>query len=132
LVPVTITINPSPTITVPGVTICSGQTATLTATSTVPGGTFTWSPGGTTGSTITVTPNTTTTYTATYTVAGCPAVTGTGTVTINPLQPITGTLTACLGLTSQLTNAVSPGTWSSSNTGVATISATGLVTGVSA
>ncbi|NBP30412.1 MAG: hypothetical protein EBV23_12715, partial [Flavobacteriia bacterium] len=97
-----------------------------------PGGSFTWSPGGQTGSTITVTPNTTTTYTATYTVAGCSPVTGTGTVTVNPLQPITGTLTACVGLTSQLANAVTPGTWSSSNSSVATISAGGLVTAVSA
>ncbi len=130
LTPVTVTVNPVPVVTVTNATVCAGQQSTLTATSTVPGGTFTWSPGGTTGSTITVTPNTTTTYTATYTVAGCPPVTGTGTVTINPLQPITGTLSACLGLTSQLANAVTPGTWSSSNTGVATISASGLVTGV--
>jgi gliding motility-associated-like protein len=132
LTPVTVTVNPVPVVTVTNATVCAGQQAILTATSTVPGGTFTWSPGGTTGATITVTPNTTTTYTATYTVAGCPPVTGTGTVTINPLQPITGTLSACLGLTSQLSNAVTPGTWSSSNTGVATISASGLVTGVSA
>ena len=131
LTPVTVTVNPVPVVTVTNATVCAGQQAILTATSTVPGGTFTWSPGGATGSTITVTPNTTTTYTATYTVAGCPPVTGTGTVTINPLQPITGTLSACLGLTSQLANAVTPGTWSSSNTGVATISALGLVTGVS-
>jgi gliding motility-associated-like protein len=131
LTPVTVTVNPVPVVTVTNATVCAGQQAILTATSTVPGGTFTWSPGGTTGSTITVTPNTTTTYTATYTVAGCPPVTGTGTVTINPLQPITGTLSSCLGLTSQLANAVTPGTWSSSNTGVATISASGLVTGVS-
>ncbi len=130
LTPVTVTVNPVPVVSVTNDTVCAGQTTTLTATSTVPGGTFTWSPGGTTGSTITVTPNTTTTYTASYSVAGCPAVTGTGTVTINPLQPITGTLSACFGLTSQLTNAVTPGTWSSSNTGVATISASGLVTGV--
>jgi gliding motility-associated-like protein len=130
LTPVTVTVNPVPVVSVTNGTVCAGQTTTLTATSTVPGGTFTWSPGGTTGSTITVTPNTTTTYTASYSVVGCPAVTGTGTVTINPLQPITGTLSACLGLTSQLANAVTPGTWSSSNTGVATISASGLVTGV--
>ena len=130
LTPVTVTVNPVPVVSVTNDTVCAGQTTTLTATSTVPGGTFTWSPGGTTGSTITVTPNTTTTYTASYSVVGCPAVTGTGTVTINPLQPITGTLSACLGLTSQLANAVTPGTWSSSNTVVATISASGLVTGV--
>ncbi|NBO62249.1 MAG: hypothetical protein EBU82_15070, partial [Flavobacteriia bacterium] len=132
LTPLTVTINPVPIISVNSATVCAGQAATLTANSTVPGGSFNWSPGGQTGSTITVTPNTTTTYTATYTVAGCPPVTGMGTVTVNPLQPITGTLTACVGLTSQLANAVTPGTWSSSNSSVATISAGGLVTAVSA
>ena len=132
LTPVTVTINPIPVVTVNNATVCAGQTTTLTATSTVPGGTFTWSPGGTTGPTINVTPNTTTGYTATYNVAGCPAVTGTGTVTVNPLQAITGALSTCFGQTSQLANVVSPGSWSSSNTAVATVSANGLVTGVTA
>ena len=132
LTPVTVTVNPVPVVTVTNATVCAGQQATLTATSTVPGGTFTWSPGGATGATLTVTPNTTTTYTATYSVAGCPSVTGSGTVTVNPLQGITGTLSACLGQTSQLSNVVTPGTWSSSSVGVATISAGGLVTGISA
>lgn len=132
LTPVTVTVNPVPVITVNNASVCAGQSSTLTATSTVGGGTFTWSPGGQTGSTITVTPNTTTTYTATYTLAGCPPVTGTGTVTVNPLQSITGNLSTCPGLTSQLANLVSPGTWSSSNGVVATINASGLVTASSA
>ena len=132
LTTVTVTINPIPVVSVNSVTVCAGQVANLTATSTVPNGTFTWSPGGNTGSSISVTPTTTTTYTASYLVTGCPSVSGTGTVTVNPLQPITGNLTACLGLNSQLANVVAPGTWSSSNLGVATISSNGLVAGVSA
>ena len=132
LTTVTVTINPIPVVSVNSVTVCAGQVANLTATSTVPNGTFTWSPGGNTGSSISVTPTSTTTYTASYLVTGCPSVSGTGTVTVNPLQPITGNLTACLGLNSQLANVVAPGTWSSSNLGVATISSNGLVAGVSA
>ena len=132
LTTVTVTINPIPIVSVNSVTVCAGQVANLTATSSVPNGTFTWSPGGNTGNSISVTPNTTTTYTASYLVTGCPSVSGTGTVTVNPLQPITGNLTACLGLNSQLANVVAPGTWSSSNLGVATISSNGLVAGVSA
>ena len=132
LTTVTVTINPIPVVSVNSVTVCAGQVANLTATSTVPNGTFTWSPGGNTGSSISVTPTTTTTYTASYLVTGCPSVSGTGTVTVNPLQPITGNLTACLGLNAQLANVVAPGTWSSSNIGVATISSNGLVAGVSA
>ena len=132
LTTVTVTINPIPIVSVNSVTVCAGQVANLTATSTVPNGIFTWSPGGNTGNSISVTPNTTTTYTASYLVTGCPSVSGTGTVTVNPLQPITGNLMACLGLNSQLANVVAPGTWSSSNLGVATISSNGLVAGVSA
>ena len=132
LTTVTVTINPIPVVSVNSVTVCAGQVANLTATSTVPNGTFTWSPGGNTGNSISVTPTTTTTYTASYLVTGCPSVSGSGTVTVNPLQPITGNLTACLGLNSQLANVVAPGTWSSSNIGVATISSNGLVAGVSA
>ena len=131
LTPVTVTINPVPVVTTNNATVCAGQQTTLTATSTVPGGTFTWSPGNLNGASINVTPNATTTYTVTYTTAGCPPVTANAIVTVNPLQPITGTLTACLGLTSQLANVVTPGSWSSSNVGVATISNNGLVSAVS-
>jgi len=45
---------------------------------------------------------------------------------------ITGNLIACVGTSSSLSNATAEGTWTSSNTGVATINATsGLMTGVS-
>lgn len=50
-----------------------------------------------------------------------------------PASSNTGTLTVCTGKTTTLSNAVSGGTWSSSNTGVATVnSISGVVTGVAA
>jgi len=48
----------------------------------------------------------------------------------NPV--INGTATVCVGATTQLTASISGGTWSSTNPSIATVSATGLVTGVSA
>ena len=77
------------------------------------------------------------TYQITYTVlqnlALCQdASFTTTTLVINGLPTITGTLTACVGTTTQLTGSASAATnaWTSSNSAVATISATGLVTAV--
>lgn len=58
-------------------------------------------------------------------------LTKTVTVTINPTPPITGTFTVCVGGTTALSNAATGGTWSSSNTAIATVGSTGVVTGVS-
>lgn len=52
-------------------------------------------------------------------------------VACTPPAAIGGTLSACTGATSQLTDATAGGTWSSTNTAVATIGTAGLVTGVS-
>lgn len=50
-------------------------------------------------------------------------------VSVNPLLPITGASSVCMGLTTTLSNAVEGGTWSSVNTGVASIHpSTGVVT----
>ncbi|WP_341962789.1 T9SS type B sorting domain-containing protein, partial [Flavobacterium psychrophilum] len=54
-------------------------------------------------------------------------------VTINVLPTITGTLNACIGLTTQLTGSGTANTtnpWASDNIAIATVSNTGLVTGV--
>lgn len=55
-------------------------------------------------------------------------------VTVNPIPTaITGTLLACVGNTTTLSSATLGGTWTSSNTSVATIgNTTGIVTGVAA
>ncbi|GAB2558432.1 hypothetical protein GCM10027190_05260 [Spirosoma areae] len=98
----TVTVNPLPTPVLPSVSICVGQTATLTAT----GGTsYTFSTGlvNTTGQ-LTVSPTTTTPYSVTVANAsGCISTTS-GTVTVNPLP--TATLTPasiCAGQTATLT-----------------------------
>ncbi len=94
----TVTVNPTPNVTVNNTTICNGQTATLTATPSVPGGTYTWNNGSSTQS-ISVNPTTTTSYTVNYsTAAGCSAPVATGTVTVNPTPTITATsATICAG-----------------------------------
>lgn len=63
------------------------------------------------------------------TAAGCVRFV---TVTVNPVPAaITGPAIVHIGLSITLANATSGGTWSSSNTGVATITTSGVVTGVS-
>ena len=75
-------VRPNPSVTVNDRTICAGETATLSASTSQPGGTFTWMPGGQTGSTITVSPASTTTYTVSYDLNGCTA-TDNATVNVN-------------------------------------------------
>ena len=64
----------------------------------------------------------------TYAIASC-SVTKTVSITTTPAS-IAGTLIACAGAASQLSNTIPSGTWSSSNTAVATVDATGLVSAV--
>ncbi|WP_298713901.1 Ig-like domain-containing protein, partial [Chitinophaga sp.] len=75
--------------------------------------------------------------TISYTVtsgAGCEGVI-THDMTVNPLPVvpvITGTPDVCVGLTTPLANTLAGGTWTTSDAAVATVSATGIVTGISA
>lgn len=69
------------------------------------------------------------------TSAGCSATLPAIPVTVNPLPtiaPITGTTTFCANETTQLSNTTPGGAWSSSNPAVASISGSGLVTGIAA
>ena len=70
-------------------------------------------------------------YTVTATGIGC-ATTNNVTVSVNPVPlAITGTLNACIGNTSQLSDATPSGTWSSSDATIASVDMTsGLVTAV--
>ncbi len=83
-----IVVNPKPTIAVNSPTICSGQSATLTATG---GSTYSWSGGLGSGNPKSVSPASTTTYTVTGTdVNGC---SNTATSTVTTTASVTPTFT---------------------------------------
>ena len=118
--------------------ICINGTSTFT--STVSGGS--WTSSNTAVATINsstgvISPVAVGSSTMTYTVSGtggCSNATATRVITITAL-PTAGTLSGnqaiCIGGTSSFTSTVSGGTWSSSNTAIATINASsGVVTGV--
>lgn len=128
-----ISVNPTPAMITGTMTVCVGSTTIL---SNATGGGI-WSSGNPgvatiTGSTGMVSGISAGTANITYTLpGGCTAV---ATVTVNPLPaPIAGTDNVCAGLSTTLTNTSGGGTWTSSNTLVATVGSTsGLVTGLSA
>jgi PKD repeat protein len=93
------TVYPTPTVSFTNQTICAGQPATLTATPSIAGGTYLWSPGGQTTQAITVSPASTANYQVTYTLNGCPSPAYSGTVTVNPVPGLSVTpgSTICSG-----------------------------------
>jgi trimeric autotransporter adhesin len=129
----TITVNITPTAISPASpSVCTGNTTFLTDG--VTGGV--WTSSDITVATVNagtgmVSGVAAGTAMITYTIGSCFAST---TLTVN-LSPVAGTIsgpvTGCVGATITLTDAAPGGVWSSSNTSVATVSATGIVTGVS-
>lgn len=84
----------------------------------------TWTSGNTARATIGATSGVVTAVSAgavniTYTLTG--GCTATKVITVNPIAAITGLTSLCGGSATTLSNAVSGGTWSSSDLGVATI-----------
>ncbi|WP_338226614.1 PKD-like domain-containing protein [Algoriphagus taiwanensis] len=70
-----------------------------------------------------------------YTITGCSVATSSRTVFVNaPISPgtLSGNQDICIGGDTQLLSTTAFGTWSSSNPAIATVSSTGLVTGISA
>lgn len=123
---VLITVNPTPTVTVNNQTICAGAGATLTATPSIAGGSYSWTPGGQNTPMINVNPASTTTYTVNYTLNGC-STTNTGTVTVNPIPTVTvNNPSICGGQTATITANATPagGTYSWSPGGQTTPSIT--------
>jgi hypothetical protein len=125
--------NPAPvaTITANGpTTFCAGGSVTLSAPAAA---SYLWSSGETTQ---TIVASVDGPYTVTITDGnGCSATSANMNITVNNLptvQSIAGNNTVCAGSTTTLTNATIGGTWTSSNTAIATVSTTGEVTGVAA
>ncbi|MES2566145.1 MAG: gliding motility-associated C-terminal domain-containing protein [Bacteroidota bacterium] len=103
---ISITVNSNPTITATSspTAICPGGSATLTGSG---GISYTWTPGGITGTTISVTPSVTTTYSVIGTNASGCSNTNTITLTVNPIPTITAVSNPtiiCIGSTATLTS----------------------------
>src|SRR4030095_680626 len=109
-----VTVTTAPTVLVNSPTICSGQSATLTANPSVGGGFYSWTPGGQTTQSITVSPASTTNYVVTYSLGGC-SYSATSTVTVNAdTYVLVNSLTICTGQSATLsaTPSVGGGTYS--------------------
>ena len=127
-----VTVNPLPA-SITGVTnVCVGNTTTLSDAT----GGGTWSCTPTTTATIgstsgIVTGVATGVASVVYTLpTGCSKTTS---VTVNALPvvaPIAGSSTVCTGVTTALTDATPGGVWNSSATGIATISTSGVLSGI--
>ncbi|WP_205573348.1 Ig-like domain-containing protein [Flavisolibacter nicotianae] len=152
----TFTVNPLPTATISGnAAACQGGTAPA-VTFTGAGGTapytFTYTINGvaqapltSTGNTATVTQPTSTVGTYTYALVSVKDASSTtcsrnitgqsAVITINALPTISGALNLCIGSTTALTGSGTPAAtnpWTSSAPSVATVSTTGVVTGLAA
>jgi uncharacterized protein YjdB len=125
-----VTINATPVISGAS-TVCIGGTANLTSTP----ATTSWASSTPSAATINGSGLVTgvaagTTTIAVVSAAGC---TNNTIISVSAQPTITGTQSACIGATTSLTGAASGGSWSSSSTGIASVSAsTGMVTGVNA
>ncbi len=137
---VSVTVTPSPTVVTHNQTVCSPNTVDLTAAAVTSGSTsgLTFSyftdPGASVVYSTPTTAGAGTYYIKGTTAGGCSSITPV-TVTVNSLPAvaaITGSNNVCVNSTTSLSDATSGGSWSSDNTSVATVNATGVVTGVSA
>lgn len=125
------TVNSVPGAITGTATVCAGAATTLNASPTGGAWSSSTTAVGTVSATGVVAGIAAGTTTISYTRLGCSS---TRVVTVNPLPALIGGATAvCVGATATLTNTSTPGTWSSSNTTVATIlSSTGVATGIAA
>jgi len=126
-----VVVNPLPEAITGNTQVCVGQTTTMSDIT--PGGTWSSSAPGTApvNSSGVVSGFAAGSGNISYTLpTGCRVSVA---VAVNPLpNTITGPLSVCAGSTSTLNNASAGGTWESGNTGVAMISSSGVVSGISA
>jgi gliding motility-associated-like protein len=118
---ITVTVNPTPTVSVNNPNICFGDTTLLTATPNLPNGVYNWISANETTQSISVNPQVTTTYDVEYTLNGCTSAIATSTVTVTPLPIITvPNIIICEGATGTLTATANVGggtyTWSQGGT----------------
>jgi gliding motility-associated-like protein len=126
-----VTVKTVPTVTVTPTqgTICNGASTTLNTNVSSGGGTYVWSPGGSTATSITVSPTSTTTYSLTYTATNaCASAVNTTTVTVNPKDNANfnySSATYCSsGADPSAINIVTPGSFSATPAGMVFLNAT--------
>jgi len=137
-------VNPLPTLTVPGATICSGSATTLAVTSPDPTFTYNWYDlqtggvllkSGTTFTTPILTATTSYYVEAINKLTLCKNAGGAQAVEVEvkqyaPVPSIAGSSIMCAGTTSIFTNAYPNGVWSTNDATIATVDAAGEVTAV--
>jgi gliding motility-associated-like protein len=128
---VTVNANPAVTVTANGPTLfCQGGSVTLTATGAA---SYLWNTGDFTSS---ITVSTAGSYFVVGTsAAGCETTSATTVITtstIPAVAAITGANNVCEGGTINLTSSTINGTWTSTNNFIATVSNSGIVTGLNA
>jgi gliding motility-associated-like protein len=79
----TVTVINTPTVQLQNVNVCLGDSVTLVAMPSAPGGTFIWEPTGATTPAITVAPTQTAQYSVTYSIGQCSSQPAVATVTVN-------------------------------------------------
>jgi gliding motility-associated-like protein len=97
-------VNIVPSVTLNGGSICFGDSLNLTANPSVPGGIYTWSPGGIGPQSITVNPGSTTSFSVDYTLNNCTSQSATGNITVTQLPTLTmDDTTICQGQLATMT-----------------------------
>ena len=86
---INIEVIPTPVVTLQDVSICAGESGTLTALPSVPGGTYNWVPFGYATQSITESPDTTTSYSVLYSANGCMSQLTSATMFVNPIPELT-------------------------------------------
>jgi len=100
----TVLVNIVPSVTLNGGSICFGDSLNLTANPSVPGGIYTWSPGGIGPQSITVNPGSTTSFSVDYTLNNCTSQSATGNITVTQLPTLTmDDTTICQGQLATMT-----------------------------
>jgi gliding motility-associated-like protein len=102
-----VTVYQTPTVSVNNIGICTGTQGTLTATPSIPGGTYSWNttPNISTTQSITLQPLNTVSYTAVYTSSNnCPSQPVTGTITVTDIPSVQlDNISVCEGQSGTLT-----------------------------
>lgn len=94
-----VSVTPNPTISVPSQTICSGQTATLSASG---ASSYTWIPGSNNTTTLTVSPVSSSVYTITGSVGSCSSAITSSVEVISSLTLTVNSPTICMGQSTTL------------------------------